>query len=65
MNAMHLGYIRNARADLVWFVALPFAAIAVALGFHHWLPYIAQASIAVWITVPHHYATWIRSYGLE
>ena len=65
MNAMVLGYIRNARADLVWFVALPFAAIAVALGFHHWLPYIAQASIAVWITVPHHYATWVRSYGLE
>lgn len=65
MGALQLGYIRNPRADLIWFVALPFAAIAVALGFHHWLPYIAAASIAVWVTIPHHYATWIRAYGLE
>jgi len=65
MSAAALGYIRNPRADLLWFVALPFFAIATALGFHHWLPYVAQASISVWITVPHHYATWMRSYGLR
>jgi hypothetical protein len=64
-NYIRVGFVRNARADLAWFVALPLFAVAVALGFHHWLPYIAQASIAVWITVPHHYATWVRTYGLE
>ena len=63
MSPFHLGYIRNPRADFVWFVALPFAAIATALGFHHWLPYMATASVAVWITIPHHYASWVRSYG--
>jgi len=65
MSAAALGYIRNPRADLAWFVLLPFCAIAVALGFHHWLPYASQAAISVWITVPHHYAPWVRSYGLR
>lgn len=65
MSAVLPGYIRSPRADFLWFVALPFAAIVVALGFHHWLPYVAQASIAAWITIPHHYATWVRSYGME
>lgn len=59
------GYIRSPAADLVWFVALPFAAVAVALGFHHLLPYMAQVSVAVWVTIPHHYATWVRSYGMR
>lgn len=65
MSAIALGYIRNPRADWAWFALLPLAAVVVALGFHHWLPYMAQASIAVWVTVPHHYATWIRTYGLD
>jgi hypothetical protein len=26
---------------------------------------MAQVSIAVWVTIPHHYATWIRSYGMQ
>ncbi len=65
MSAISLGYIRNPRADLVWFVALPFIAIALALFFHTSLPYMAQVSIAVWITVPHLYAGWVRGYGLE
>jgi hypothetical protein len=65
MNAVTLGYIRNPRADFAWFIALPFLAIGVALGFHNWLPYMAVASIAVWVTVPHHSATWVRSYGMQ
>ncbi len=66
MGAIFLsGYIRSPRADLVWFVALPFAAVAVALGFHHFLPYMAQVSVAVWVTIPHHYASWVRSYGMQ
>jgi len=65
VSAIALGYIRNPRADWGWFALLPFVAVAVALGFHHWLPFMAQAGIAVWVTVPHHYATWIRTYGLE
>lgn len=58
------GYILNRRWDLVWFLGLPFAAVLVALGFQAWLPYVAVASINLWITIPHHYATWVRSYGM-
>lgn len=64
-SAFAVGYVHNRRADALWFLALPVIALGVALGFHHWLPYIAQASIAVWITVPHHYATWVRTYGMD
>lgn len=65
MSAIQRGYIHNARSDLLWFVALPVIAIAIAYVFHTQLPYIAQASITVWITVPHHYAGWVRGYGLS
>lgn len=58
------GYILNPRADLVWFLALPFFAVAVAIGCQWWLPYVAVASINLWITIPHHYATWVRTYGM-
>ena len=58
------GYILSPRADSVWFLGLPFAAVALALGFQAWLPYVAVASINLWITTPHHYATWVRSYGM-
>ena len=57
------GYILSRRADIVWFLGLPFFAVAVALGFQAWLPYVAIASINLWITIPHHYAGWVRSYG--
>jgi hypothetical protein len=65
MRPFVFGYIRSLRSDLSWFVALPFVALAIALLFHSSLPYMAQASISVWITVPHHYAGWVRGYGLE
>lgn len=58
------GYILNRRADSIWFLGLPFAAVALALGFQAWLPYVAVASINLWVTTPHHYATWVRSYGM-
>ena len=58
------GYILNRRADIVWFLGLPFFAVAMALGFQAWLPYVAVASINLWITIPHHYAGWVRSYGM-
>ena len=58
------GYILNPRADSVWFLGLPFFAVALALGFQAWLPYVAVASINLWVTTPHHYATWVRSYGM-
>ena len=64
MSAVSIGYIHTPRTDGLWFIALPFIAVAIALFFHTQLPYIAQASIAVWITVPHHYAGWLRGYGL-
>ena len=57
------GYILSRRADIVWFLGLPFFAVAVALGFQAWLPYVAIASINLWITIPHHYAGCVRSYG--
>ena len=58
------GYILNPRLDLVWFLGLPFLAVAIALGFQMWLPYVVVASVNLWITVPHHYAGWVRSYGM-
>lgn len=58
------GYILNPRADSVWFLGLPFAAVLMALGFQRWLPYVAIASINLWVTTPHHYATWVRTYGM-
>ena len=65
MSAIQRGYIHDARSDRLWFVALPVIAIAIAYIFHTQLPYMLQASITVWITVPHHYAGWVRGYGLQ
>jgi len=63
-GAFRAGWILNPGGDLVWFVALPFVALGIAFGFQHWLPYVAVASINLWITIPHHYATWVRTYGM-
>lgn len=59
------GYILGSRADWVWFLGLPYLAIAIALSCHQWLPVMAVASIGLWITIPHHFATWWRTYGLR
>jgi hypothetical protein len=60
-----MGYILNPAADLVWFLLLPFGAILIALGCQAWLPFVAVASINLWVTVPHHYASWVRTYGIR
>jgi len=64
MGTLKTGYILSPRQDLVWFLTLPLLAVAMALGFQKWLPYVAVASINLWITIPHHYAGWVRSYGM-
>lgn len=57
------GYILNFRSDLFWFLALPFLAIVAAFSAQAWLPAVALGSVAVWITFPHHFATWLRTFG--
>jgi hypothetical protein len=64
-NMVRCGYILNRRSDWIWFLGLPFLAIAVALACHRWLPVMALASVGLWITMPHHLATWLRTYGLR
>ena len=59
-----VGYILNPRQDLIWFLALPYVAVGIALASQQWLPAIAMASIGLWITIPHHFASWLRTYGL-
>ena len=59
------GFIISRRGDLFWFLGLPFLAIGVALGCQQWLPAVAMASVALWITAPHHFVTWLRAYGLK
>lgn len=59
------GFIISPRADLIWFLGLPYLAIGFALACFAWLPPIVWASIALWITIPHHWATWLRTYGLK
>lgn len=55
------GWILDPRRDLGWFLLLPGVAVLVAIGCHHWLPYVALASVNLWITIPHHCSTWVRS----
>src|SRR5262245_26280864 len=59
------GYIVNPYQDWLWFLGFPFLAVLAALACFHWLSAVAVASIALWITTPHHFATWIRTYGLR
>jgi hypothetical protein len=59
------GYILNPAADLVWFLSLPFWALALALAATHYLPAMAAVSVGLLITVPHHFATWLRTYGFS
>ncbi len=59
------GYITTFRGDLVWFLGLPFIAMAAALASQYWLSAVALASCALWINVPHTFSTILRVYGLE
>ena len=58
------GWILAPGHDLAWFLVLPAAAVLVAMGCHHWLPYVALASVNLWVTIPHHCSTWVRTYGM-
>lgn len=58
------GYITTFRGDLVWFLGLPFFALAMAFASQTWLPPLAIVSVALWIEVPHHFTTFLRTYGL-
>ena len=60
-----IGYILSRRGDLVWFIGLPFCAVLFALGSQLWLPAVALSSVALWVTFPHHFATWVRTYGFS
>lgn len=56
-------YIVDRRQDYIWFLGLPFAAVAFALVSGQYLPGAALAAIALWVTIPHHFVTWLRVYG--
>lgn len=60
-----IGYIHNLRTDLFFFLLLPFWAIAFSLFAHNYLSAVALLSISVWITYPHHAATFVRTFGLK
>lgn len=57
------GYIIDARHDALWFLSLPFIAVTLAWGAHHYLPGGALVAITLWITVPHFLITGLRVYG--
>lgn len=62
-DIFRLGYVLGPRGDAFFFLGLPFLAVAFALAVDHWLPFAVLAAINVWVTVPHHYATWVRTYA--
>ena len=55
--------IVDLRTDFIWFLALPFAALAAAFAMQEHLPGESVAAVALWVTVPHHFATWLRVYA--
>lgn len=57
------GFILNRRDDAIWFLGLPFVATAIALASNRWLPFVALASVTLWVTMPHQFASWLRAYG--
>jgi hypothetical protein len=59
------GYVLSPRANFVWFLMLPFVAVLAGLAGQQWLPVTAAASVGLWITTPHHFATWLRTYGFS
>tara|TARA_B100000886_G_scaffold333139_1_gene286706 strand:+ start:1293 stop:2345 length:1053 start_codon:yes stop_codon:yes gene_type:complete len=62
-NLFRSGYIVDRRQDYVWFLGLPIAALVFAFVSGQYLPGAALAAIALWVTVPHHFVTWLRVYG--
>lgn len=58
------GFILTPRQDLFWFLSLPFLAVAAALASQQWLAGVALATVGLWITMPHQFASWLRTYGI-
>ncbi|MDG2129814.1 MAG: hypothetical protein P8K08_17570 [Fuerstiella sp.] len=58
------GYILTPKADLFWFLALPFLATGAALASQQWLTGVALLTIGLWVTAPHQFASWLRTYGI-
>jgi len=58
------GYILSFRSDLIWFLGLPFVAIAVAFAAQAWMTAVVLGSVTLWVTFPHHFVTWVRTFGL-
>ena len=61
---LRTAYILNPTADWIWFITLPFVAVLVGVASQEWLSTIAVASFALWVTAPHHFATWLRCFGV-
>ena len=61
--AFKTGYIIDRNNDYFWFLTLPFAAVVCALVAQRYLPGGALAAVALWVTIPHHFVTWLRVYG--
>ena len=49
---LQTGYILGRKADLIWFLGLPYLALAAALACQQWLSAVAIASVTLWITIP-------------
>jgi hypothetical protein len=64
MSAIATGYVRSPTADWFWFILLQPLAVIFALITESWLTFVALASVNLWITVPHHFGTWCRTFGL-
>ncbi len=58
------GYILSWREDLLWFWLLPFLAVGVALLCQQYLSAVALAAVGVWVTLPHQFASWLRTWGV-
>jgi len=58
------GYILSVGGDLLWFVLLPFIGVGVALLCQRYLSAVALAAVGVWVTLPHQFASWLRTWGI-
>lgn len=63
-SRLRFAYIVGPRADVIWFLGLPFAALALAFAGRAWMSAVAVASIALWVDVPHQIVTLIRTWGV-
>lgn len=59
----HTAYIVDRKHDYLWFLGLPFVAVAFAMFAQQHLPGSALVAITLWVTVPHFLLTGVRVYG--